>query len=967
MPHKAFVSSTFQDLVRHRKHVIDALRKAGFIVDPMEEWSAWADEPKQFSRQRVDGCDLCILLVAFRRGFVPDGEDASITQLEYEQARQRGIDVLPFLLAEGTPWEADFNELETDPQVRAWRMDIQKRHGRSLFDERPESVDVGPALTRWLAQRQERERRRDYLASVRQAHGEIRFLGLPQLKDNPDLRIDRLFVDPFLSPRYCSPDTNPDEWVETVPSLAAIEKSQRLVVLGDPGSGKSTLVNWVAWQLAQERPNEWTARLDNRIPVPLILRDLGIHRRMTWESLLAAFLAQPLGRHLQSDQLETLLRSGQAFLLLDGLDEIGDLAVRRNLRDAVVQGMHRYKGCRWLLTSRIVGYDQVPFHQDARSEVSGRRRRAEEPERSDQPLAAVAYVAPFNDEQIELFVANWYRERESVPDKAREGAGGLIQAVHGDRATTRLARIPNLLTLMALIHRIRARLPNGKALLYNEIAQAYLETIDDYRKLRETNDTLLEKKRWLSRVGFEMQCRRASVPRGKRVQEEQEILADGNSIRRWIAEGMKQSRKRGDDEDARRFVDHIKRRSGLILERSEDQFAFTHLSFQEYFAACYVAEEMTSRSWLRDGQSGRVTRAQLADYANDETWRETLVFLAELIAAERPGLQEELRECLFGEQWRAVAAGSDRGATVCLLARLAVNPHAGFEDSLRDEALRLCCRWEMAEQQKQGEDWFLYQPTALAILFACDPEDRSSLFACLVETAVAAGQHTLILRDLALSDIEPLARVTTLQRLSLLGTGVTNLAPLAHLTALQQLSLQGTEVSDLAPLARLTALQWLDLDGTRATDLSPIARLSALQKLYLQGTGVTDLGSVAHLNALQQLSLRGTGVTDLGPLAHLTALQGLFLQGTGVTDLAPLAQLTALQRLDFDGTKVTDLRPLAQLTALQRLDLQETGVTDLGPLAHLTALQRIYLQGTGVDAAEIARLRASLPKLIVIR
>src|SRR5262249_16804725 len=169
MPHRAFVSSTFQDLVLHRKHVIDTLRKAGFFVDPMEEWPACADEPKHFSRERVDGCALCILLVAFRRGHVPDGEELSITQMEYEQARQRGIDVLPFLLKEGTPWEADFNELESDPQVRAWRADIHKRHGRSLFDERPESIDVAPALTRWLAQGRERERRRDYLASVRQA------------------------------------------------------------------------------------------------------------------------------------------------------------------------------------------------------------------------------------------------------------------------------------------------------------------------------------------------------------------------------------------------------------------------------------------------------------------------------------------------------------------------------------------------------------------------------------------------------------------------------------------------------------------------------------------------------------------------------------------------------------------------------------------------------------------------------
>lgn len=67
MAYKAFVSSTFLDLEKHRGHVIAALRKAGFFVDPMEEWTAASDEPKQLSRERVEGCQLCILLVSLRR------------------------------------------------------------------------------------------------------------------------------------------------------------------------------------------------------------------------------------------------------------------------------------------------------------------------------------------------------------------------------------------------------------------------------------------------------------------------------------------------------------------------------------------------------------------------------------------------------------------------------------------------------------------------------------------------------------------------------------------------------------------------------------------------------------------------------------------------------------------------------------------------------------------------------------
>jgi hypothetical protein len=76
MHYQAFVSSTFVDLKEHRAHVITSLRNAGFSVDPMENWTADSDEPKKFSQERLKGCDLCVLLVGFRRGYVPDGGDS---------------------------------------------------------------------------------------------------------------------------------------------------------------------------------------------------------------------------------------------------------------------------------------------------------------------------------------------------------------------------------------------------------------------------------------------------------------------------------------------------------------------------------------------------------------------------------------------------------------------------------------------------------------------------------------------------------------------------------------------------------------------------------------------------------------------------------------------------------------------------------------------------------------------------
>ncbi|MBA3966892.1 MAG: DUF4062 domain-containing protein, partial [Nitrospirales bacterium] len=153
MTYQAFVSSTFEDLKEHRAHVIGQLRRAGFHVDPMEDWTADSKEPKEFSQKRLEGCDVCVLLVAFRRGYVPDGEGRSITQLEYDAAIKQGIEILVFMLQEEAPWSRKFDELDKDPELKPWREHLKKSHGAEFFTLDPRSIDLTGALGRWLAKK----------------------------------------------------------------------------------------------------------------------------------------------------------------------------------------------------------------------------------------------------------------------------------------------------------------------------------------------------------------------------------------------------------------------------------------------------------------------------------------------------------------------------------------------------------------------------------------------------------------------------------------------------------------------------------------------------------------------------------------------------------------------------------------------------------------------------------------------
>ena len=150
---KVFLSSTYDDLKDHRRHVIEAVRKAGLYIDPMEEWGADPREPTEFSQDRVIGCRLFILLIGRRRGHVPKGHTMSITQQEYQVAVNNRIDVLAYLLEDDALWHTQFDESRTDPEVNKWREMIRTKHGTGFFGHEPNSIDISSDLLRWISER----------------------------------------------------------------------------------------------------------------------------------------------------------------------------------------------------------------------------------------------------------------------------------------------------------------------------------------------------------------------------------------------------------------------------------------------------------------------------------------------------------------------------------------------------------------------------------------------------------------------------------------------------------------------------------------------------------------------------------------------------------------------------------------------------------------------------------------------
>ena len=622
---------------------------------------------------------------------------------------------------------------------------------------------------------------RPYLANVRNWQCYIRFLGLPDRRDNPDILIDRLFVTPLLARRYVSPDENPKSWTDDAETLLdALAENSPLVILGDPGIGKSTFLNYVAWLLSRPAENSLIDRMGWRLPLPMVLRELPVRGVADFDGLLEAFLDREMSAPLREDDgryLRRALAEGQAFVLLDGIDELGDREARENLRSAVFDGIARYPDCRWLLTSRIVGYDEVPFD-------SARSRRDEPPfpEEPDgelrdtilhrRPLGLlpmrpesrggqipIRYIAPFDDRRIAAFARNWYVRREASASRASANADHLVRAVHADESILRLARVPNLLTMMALIHRIEATLPHGRALLYERIAEAYLESIDKFRGIESSPHDLPRKKGWLARVGFEMQRLRMAED----ATDGTNILMDAATVREWLSGEMGRSDGVPDTPSAEEFLKVVGRRSGLFLPRGEGLYAFVHLSFQEYFAAVALKREVTRLRWAKGNASSLgFGRATLAGWAGESLWRETFAFLFELLASEEDDdWHADLLDCVFGEGFlRLDGLESDEIALNLgyLLARLIVNSRSGLPPLKRDEAIAYCVK-------AQFQAGFISSERSLSIFSHLFGED-SWLNAKAFEQigiqmeAEPPESRELDFRGAQLSDIRPLADLT---------------------------------------------------------------------------------------------------------------------------------------------------------------------------------------------------------------
>ncbi len=395
-----------------------------------------------------------------------------------------------------------------------------------------------------------------------------------------------------------------------LPAAELIRDTPLLVLLGDPGAGKSTLVRVALLALAEGRGDERLGLCDGWLPILFPVAAFAEARQRQPDLAPLDYLRQHYQGRSQPDYgplFERALLAGRALLLLDGLDEVaGDrLAITRSLED-FVRAWEPF-GNRCLATSRIAGYDDAPL---------------------DERLFVRATLQPFDTEQIGQFARQWCAayERAGSPAhraddlaeaelqrRAAERAAALSAAITASENVGALARNPLLLTIVALIHQQGARLPDRRADLYRLCVEALAETWNRARSLADRPINVY--------LGEEKLDERFVVnllgPVALWVHQEQPGgLVEQTELERQLAHAFQQSDHLPPGKAQRLasdFLELVRLHTGLIQERGQRLYSFLHLTFEEYLAARALVE-----SALLDGD------ALFHRHAADPRWREVL-------------------------------------------------------------------------------------------------------------------------------------------------------------------------------------------------------------------------------------------------------------------------------------------------------------------------------------------------------
>lgn len=365
--------------------------------------------------------------------------------------------------------------------------------------------------------------------------------------------------------------------------LTVANSRQYLMVLGQPGAGKSTFLRRIGLEALKGKNGSYRQEC---VPVFLELKqfragEVNLEKAVADEFAICGF-PNPL------PTTRKLLEKGKLLILLDGLDEVPT----QQLDQAITQIQNfadKYKQNRFITSCRTAAY-QSSFRK-----------------------FADVVMADFDDGQIEQFIINWFQSEQDKQAKTAQSCWELLRQPT-NTATKELAQTPLLLTLLCLVFDDTQTFPEKRAELYKQAldvllskwaAEKRIQHDPIYKDLTLTLETIMLGE--IAYSGFEAD---------RLFFSQREVV---EQIRAFLASNLNAPRHL----DGEVILQAIQIQQGVLVERARDVFSFSHLTLQEYLTAQYIADN--------ERVDNKLVEQLVRNHLTDQRWREVFQLVAGLI------------------------------------------------------------------------------------------------------------------------------------------------------------------------------------------------------------------------------------------------------------------------------------------------------------------------------------------------
>ena len=435
---------------------------------------------------------------------------------------------------------------------------------------------------------------------------------------------------------------------DTVDLFEHVARSYRCIVLGGPGTGKTTLMKSLVTSMLGGRSNE---TLDKLIPVFVVLRNLAKNGHSVKQAIISSFADY----HFPGADrfVERALEMGKLLIVLDGLDEVGAS------REFVANEILRF--CEW---------DEQQQHRNriivTCREYSYRIRDLQ------SAIKDIVRVEPFANHHMRIFLQGWPPHKGRIAMKLY----GLIQ---GDRQLRDICRNPLLLTILTglFLDTDSFELPTSRERFYKAAVDELLVQRPARRQIKQSFDPE-DKRQVLERVALER------LETAKAHEDPEELST--TAIIGKAAEILR------NDFDPHALIKELVDINGIIRPANEESYTCAHRTIQEYFAAREARRTRRTREVV--DKFGR--RSELIEvlyfycglvnnipaitsiiqaFANQSKWLEA----GKCLSHSKESVEKELVTLVASNIRAQIRPKTDFSAALELLSSLAQRDDPGFE------------------------------------------------------------------------------------------------------------------------------------------------------------------------------------------------------------------------------------------------------------------------------------------------